>query len=55
MRACINPVDIHAEETLIISEYVDRVHNVHNESIFNKDLTSNEIQKMHQQLEYLQA
>ena len=26
MRACISPIDIHAEETLNISKYVDRVH-----------------------------
>lgn len=45
MRACISPVDIYAEKTLNISKYVDRVHNDLNESIANRDLTSNEIQK----------
>lgn len=45
MRACISPVDIHAEETLNISKYVDRVHNDLNESLANRDLTLNEIQK----------
>ena len=55
MRACISPVDIHAGKTLNISKYADCVHNVQNESIINRDWTSNEIQKMHQQLEYLQA
>lgn len=45
MKACINLVDIHAKETLNISKYADRVHNDLNESLANRDLTLNEIQK----------
>lgn len=45
MRACINLVDIHDKETLNISKCADRVHNDLNESLANRDLTLNEIQK----------
>ncbi|RVX23379.1 Kinesin-like protein KIN-4A [Vitis vinifera] len=48
MIACISPADINAEETLNTLKYANR-------SLVNRDLVSNEMQKMRQQLEYLQA
>ncbi|KAK6115934.1 hypothetical protein DH2020_008203 [Rehmannia glutinosa] len=47
MIACVSPADINAEETLNTLKYANRV--------INRDPISNEMLKMRQQLEYLQA
>ncbi|KAF3778780.1 Kinesin-like protein [Nymphaea thermarum] len=55
MIACISPADINAEESLNTLKYANRARNIQNKPIVNRDPVSNEIQKMRQQLEYLQA
>ncbi|XP_059645541.1 kinesin-like protein KIN-4A isoform X2 [Cornus florida] len=55
MIACISPADINAEETLNTLKYANRARNIQNKPIVNRDFISNEMQKMHQQLEYLQT
>ncbi|CAA2971860.1 kinesin KIN-4A isoform X1 [Olea europaea subsp. europaea] len=54
MIACISPADINAEETLNTLKYANRARNIQNKPI-NRDPMSNEMLKMRQQLEYLQA
>ncbi|PON94237.1 Kinesin-like protein [Trema orientale] len=55
MIACISPADINAEETLNTLKYANRARNIKNKPIVNRDPMSNEMLKMRQQLEYLQA
>ncbi|OVA15880.1 Kinesin [Macleaya cordata] len=55
MIACISPADINVEETLNTLKYANRARNIQNKPIVNRDPISNEMQKMRQQLEYLQA
>ncbi|KAL0918809.1 hypothetical protein M5K25_010846 [Dendrobium thyrsiflorum] len=55
MIACISPANINAEETLNTFEYANRARNIQNKPIVNRNLMSNEIQRMWQQLEYLQT
>ncbi|GLT50118.1 hypothetical protein SLA2020_236260 [Shorea laevis] len=55
MIACISPADINAEESLNTLKYANRARNIQNKPVVNRDLISNEMQKMRQQLEYLQA
>ncbi|CAN8254809.1 unnamed protein product [Cochlearia groenlandica] len=55
MIACISPADINAEETLNTLKYANRARNIQNKPVANKDLISSEMQKMRQQLQYLQA
>lgn len=55
MIACISPADINAEETLNTLKYANRARNIQNKPIVNRDPMSNEMLKMRQQLEYLQA
>ncbi|XP_057976199.1 kinesin-like protein KIN-4A isoform X5 [Malania oleifera] len=55
MIACISPADINVEETLNTLKYANRARNIQNKPVVNRDLVSNEMQKMRQQLEYLQA
>ncbi|XP_024019524.1 kinesin-like protein KIN-4A [Morus notabilis] len=55
MIACISPADINAEETLNTLKYANRARNIQNKPVVNRDLISNEMQKMRQQLEFLQA
>ncbi|XP_015884329.3 kinesin-like protein KIN-4A isoform X2 [Ziziphus jujuba] len=55
MIACISPADINAEETLNTLKYANRARNIRNKPIVNRDPMSNEMLKMRQQLEYLQA
>lgn len=55
MIACISPADINAEETLNTLKYANRARNIQNKPIVNRDPMSNEMKKMRQQLEYLQA
>ncbi|KAI3986938.1 hypothetical protein MKX01_039873, partial [Papaver californicum] len=55
MIACISPADINVEETLNTLKYANRARNIKNKPIVNRDSISNEMQKMCQQLEYLQA
>ncbi|XP_019174757.1 PREDICTED: kinesin-like protein KIN-4A isoform X2 [Ipomoea nil] len=55
MIACISPADINAEETLNTLKYANRARNIQNKPIINRDPLSNEMLKMRQQLEYLQA
>ncbi|XWS33576.1 hypothetical protein CRYUN_Cryun22dG0095200 [Craigia yunnanensis] len=55
MIACISPADINAEESLNTLKYANRARNIQNKPVVNRDLTSNEVQKMRQQLQYLQA
>ncbi|XWS29796.1 hypothetical protein CRYUN_Cryun24cG0061200 [Craigia yunnanensis] len=55
MIACISPADINAEESLTTLKYANRARNIQNKPVVNRDLISNEMQKMRQQLQYLQA
>ncbi|KAJ8453262.1 hypothetical protein Cgig2_008146 [Carnegiea gigantea] len=55
MIACISPADINAEETLNTLKYANRARNIQNKPVINRDPISNEMIKMRQQLEYLQA
>ncbi|XP_011005798.1 PREDICTED: chromosome-associated kinesin KIF4A-like isoform X1 [Populus euphratica] len=55
MIACISPADINAEETLNTLKYANRARNIQNKLVANRDLISNEMQQMRQQLKYLQA
>ncbi|KAK8676439.1 hypothetical protein V6N13_142013 [Hibiscus sabdariffa] len=55
MIACISPTDINAEETLNTLKYANRARNIQNKPVVNRDPMSNEMLKMRQQLEYLQA
>ncbi|PIN09886.1 Kinesin-like protein [Handroanthus impetiginosus] len=55
MIACISPADINAEETLNTLKYANRARNIQNKPVINRDPISNEMMKMRQQLEYLQA
>nr|GMD49677.1 kinesin-like protein KIN-4A isoform X1 [Ipomoea batatas] len=54
-EACISPADINAEETLNTLKYANRARNIQNKPVINIDPVSNEMLKMRQQLEYLQA
>ncbi|THG08832.1 hypothetical protein TEA_017858 [Camellia sinensis var. sinensis] len=53
--ACISPADINVEETLNTLKYANRARNIQNKPVGNRDLMSNEMKNMRQQLEYLQA
>lgn len=55
MIACISPADINAEETLNTLKYANRARNIQNKPVVNRDPTSNEMLKMRQKLECLQA
>ncbi|KAL1216345.1 Kinesin-like protein KIN-4B [Cardamine amara subsp. amara] len=55
MIACISPADINAEETLNTLKYANRARNIQNKPVANKDLICTEMQKMRQELQYLQA
>ncbi|CAH2064513.1 unnamed protein product [Thlaspi arvense] len=55
MIACISPADINAEETLNTLKYANRARNIQNKPVANKDLICSEMQKMRQQLQYLQT
>ncbi|KAK6115930.1 hypothetical protein DH2020_008199 [Rehmannia glutinosa] len=55
MIACVSPADINAEETLNTLKYANRARNIQNKPVINRDPISNEMLKMRQQLEYLQA
>ncbi|KAA3488778.1 kinesin-like protein FRA1 isoform X1 [Gossypium australe] len=55
MIACISPADINAEETLNTLKYANRARNIQNKPVVNRDPMSNEMLKMRQQLEILQA
>ncbi|XVE82831.1 hypothetical protein DITRI_Ditri16bG0037200 [Diplodiscus trichospermus] len=55
MIACISPADINAEESLNTLKYANRARNIQNKPVVNRDLISNEMQKMRQQLQSLQA
>ncbi|KAK8673137.1 hypothetical protein V6N13_111491 [Hibiscus sabdariffa] len=55
MIACISPADINAEESLNTLKYANRARNIQNKPVVNRDLASSEMQKMRQQLQYLQA
>ncbi|GMI86467.1 FRAGILE FIBER 1 [Hibiscus trionum] len=55
MIACVSPADINSEESLNTLKYANRARNIQNKPVVNRDLVSNEMHKMRQQLEYLQA
>ncbi|XP_050205235.1 kinesin-like protein KIN-4A isoform X2 [Mercurialis annua] len=55
MIACISPADINAEETHNTLKYANRARNIQNKPVVNRDLISNEMQQMRQQLKFLQA
>eukprot|EP00252_Welwitschia_mirabilis_P016493 TRINITY_DN3636_c0_g2_i1.p1 TRINITY_DN3636_c0_g2~~TRINITY_DN3636_c0_g2_i1.p1 ORF type:complete len:1127 (+),score=289.52 TRINITY_DN3636_c0_g2_i1:329-3709(+) len=55
MIACVSPADINAEETLNTLKYANRARNIQNKPIVNRDPMSNEMQRMRQQIEYLQS
>lgn len=55
MIACISPADINAEETLNTLKYANRARNIQNKPIVNRNPMSNEMQRMRQKLDYLQA
>lgn len=55
MIACISPADINAEESLNTLKYANRARNIENKPVVNRDVISNEMQRMRQQLSFLQA
>ncbi|KAK1587858.1 hypothetical protein Q3G72_017552 [Acer saccharum] len=55
MIACVSPADINVDETLNTLKYANRARNIQNKPVVNRDLISNDMQKMRQQLKYLQA
>ncbi|GAY50296.1 hypothetical protein CUMW_125500 [Citrus unshiu] len=55
MIACISPADINAEESLNTLKYANRARNIQNKPVVNRDLISSDMQKLRQQLKYLQA
>ncbi|XP_073276005.1 kinesin-like protein KIN-4A [Primulina huaijiensis] len=55
MIACISPADINAEETLNTLKYANRARNIQNKPVINRDPLSNEMMRMRQQLEFMQA
>ncbi|XP_073003091.1 kinesin-like protein KIN-4A isoform X4 [Typha latifolia] len=55
MIACISPADINAEETLNTLKYANRARNIQNKPIVNRNPIADEMQRMRQQIEYLQA
>ncbi|XP_074581994.1 kinesin-like protein KIN-4A [Curcuma longa] len=55
MIACISPADVNAEETLNTLKYANRARNIENKPIVNRNPISDEIQRMHQHIESLQA
>ncbi|VAI30727.1 unnamed protein product [Triticum turgidum subsp. durum] len=55
MIACISPADINAEETLNTLKYANRARNIQNKPIVNRNPIADEMKRMRQQLEYLQA
>ncbi|XVF61223.1 hypothetical protein PTKIN_Ptkin08bG0112700 [Pterospermum kingtungense] len=55
MIACVSPADINAEESLNTLKYANRARNIQNKPVVNRDLISNEMQKMRQQIQYLQS
>nr|XP_029117159.1 kinesin-like protein KIN-4A isoform X4 [Elaeis guineensis] len=55
MIACISPADINAEETLNTLKYANRARNIQNKPIVNRNPISDEMQRMRQHIEYLQA
>ncbi|XP_054825241.1 kinesin-like protein KIN-4A isoform X9 [Prosopis cineraria] len=55
MIACISPADINAEESLNTLKYANRARNIQNKPVVNRDLLSNEMQQLRQQLKCLQA
>ncbi|XP_050365648.1 kinesin-like protein KIN-4A isoform X2 [Argentina anserina] len=55
MIACISPADINGEESLNTLKYANRARNIQNKPIVNRDVISNEMQKMKEQLKLLQA
>lgn len=55
MIACISPADINVEESLNTLKYANRARNIQNKPVVNRDLISNEMQQLRQQLKYLQA
>lgn len=55
MIACISPADINAEETLNTLKYANRARNIQNKPIVNRNPIADEMKRMRQQIEYLQA
>ncbi|GKU91070.1 hypothetical protein SLEP1_g4994 [Rubroshorea leprosula] len=55
MIACISLADINAEEMLNTLKYANRAYDIQNKPVVNCDPKTNEMLKMCQQLEYLQA
>lgn len=55
MIACVSPADTNAEETLNTLKYANRARNIQNKAIINRDPAVAEMQRMRNQLEYLQA
>ncbi|KAL6638902.1 hypothetical protein ACP70R_023538 [Stipagrostis hirtigluma subsp. patula] len=55
MIACISPADINAEETLNTLKYANRARNIQNKPIVNRNPVADEMKRMRQQIEYLQA
>lgn len=53
--ACISPADINAEETLNTLKYANRARNIQNKPIVNRNPVADEMKRMRQQIEYLQA
>jgi kinesin family protein 4/21/27 len=55
MIACVSPADTNAEETLNTLKYANRARNIQNKAIINRDPAVAEMQRMRNQLDYLQA
>nr|CAB3452937.1 unnamed protein product [Digitaria exilis] len=55
LTPCISPADINAEETLNTLKYANRARNIQNKPIVNRNPIADEMKRMRQQIEYLQA
>ncbi|XP_078171368.1 P-loop containing nucleoside triphosphate hydrolases superfamily protein isoform X2 [Carex rostrata] len=55
MIACISPADINAEETLNTLKYANRARNIQNKPVVNRNPISDEMHRMRQQIDNLQA
>ncbi|KAF8377384.1 hypothetical protein HHK36_030761 [Tetracentron sinense] len=55
MIACVSPADTNAEETLNTLKYANRARNIQNKAIINRDPIAAQMQRMHSQIEQLQA
>ncbi|GAV66836.1 LOW QUALITY PROTEIN: Kinesin domain-containing protein [Cephalotus follicularis] len=55
MIACVSPADSNVEETLNTLKYANRARNIQNKAVINRDHGATQMQRMHSQIEQLQA